>query len=314
MLKIMRKHAGWGLKVVLSVIIVTFVFFFGFNKVNEQNLDSVALVVGSQSVPLSQFRFFYENQYEKLREQFKGGEIPEFLTKSIKQSVQQQLVTSSLIEQFSTQLGFKVTDQELANFISSEKDFDPVSYKNFINNFYYRYGFAYEDMVRNDLLVKKFQEWAQNTEKISEPPLQPTWTFETITITDAGKKEIAEAIQETWFKGSEATALLKKEKLKTEKMGPLGLKDRKKIFGGALTVEEYASLLSLKKPKSGITKPFVKENKWMAVRLVEQKNPEANTPQNNGPSYLPQLRLVDYWFRDFADKTPVQSLVKSEGL
>jgi len=58
----MRKHAGWGLKVVLSVIIVTFVFFFGFNKVNEQNLDSVALVVGSQSVPLSQFRFFYENQ------------------------------------------------------------------------------------------------------------------------------------------------------------------------------------------------------------------------------------------------------------
>ena len=221
MLGVMRKHAGWGLKVVLGITIVTFVFFFGFNKIREPNRDSVAIEVGSKTIPLSQYQFFYQNQYDKLREQFKEGDLPDFLLQSIRKSVQQQLTTGSLIEQFATHLGFQVTDQELANFIVSEKDFDPVSYKNFINSFYNHYGFPYENMVRNDLLTKKFQEWTLNVEKIYEPP-------------------------------------------------QLQKPDPKKKGGAA--------------------------------------------PTNSSPEYLPELRLVDFWFRDFADRTPVKSYIKSEGL
>lgn len=218
MLGLMRRHLGWGLKVLLGVVIVTFVFFFGYNRIQEPNQDSTAIEIGAQSIPFSQYQFFYQNQYDTIREQFKGEEIPEFLLQNIRQSVRQQLVTSNLIEQFATRLGFMVTDQELANFIAAEKDFDPVGYRNFINNFYYRYGFAYEKMIRNELLVKKFQEWTRNVEKIYQPP------------------------------------------------------------------------------------------------KIDPGKPSAKPEPEDSPEYLPELRLVDFWFKDFADRTAVKSYLTSEGL
>ena|SRR3989338_7883952 len=170
MLEIVRKHVGWGLKAILVVIIVTFVFFFGFNQLNRPTSDATAIQVGDRSVTFSEYRLSLDNQVDRLRQTMKGGEIPDFLLQSLKNSTQRQLVTQSLVDQFTDSIGFKVTNQELRANIVKEKDFDPVAYKNFIRNFYSRYGLSYEDLLRKDLLSNNFQNWVQRVEPIAERP------------------------------------------------------------------------------------------------------------------------------------------------
>lgn len=170
MLEIVRKHVGWGLKVILVVVIVTFVFFFGFNQLYQKTKDAAAIQVGKQTISFSEYRLAYDNQVDRLRQNMKEGEIPDFLLQSLKNSTQRQLVTKSLIDQFAASIGFKVTDLELRDNILKDKDFDPVAYKNFIRSFYSRYGLSYEDLLRKDILSSNFQKWVEKVEPIAERP------------------------------------------------------------------------------------------------------------------------------------------------
>lgn len=223
MLEIVRKHVGWGLKALLVVIIVTFVFFFGFNQFYQPTDDATAILVGKQDITFSEYRLVYDNQVDNLRRNMKDGEIPDFLLQSLKTSTQRQLVTKSLVDQFAASIGFKVTDQELRDNILKEKDFDPVSYKNFIRSFYSRYGLSYEALLRKDLLADNFQKWVEKVEPVAEGP---------------------------------------------------GTKDQG--------------------PRTKSKKQKVKE-----------------IPQN---TYLPEFRVTDIFFRQFADKTKVESFIKPEDL
>lgn len=168
MLSIMRRHAGWGLKVILGVIIVSFVFFFGFNAIREESLDGTAIEVGKENIATSRYQFFYNNQYENFRRQMKEAEIPDFLLNTIRQSAERLVVQRSLMRQFSDTLGLKVTDQELAETIVKEKDFDPVEYKNRLQGFYREAGFSYEELLREDLLIQNFQNWSQGLEPLAQ--------------------------------------------------------------------------------------------------------------------------------------------------
>ncbi len=167
MLSILRKHVGWGFKVLLGIIIVSFVAFFGYNTLQQQNVDQAAIQVGEEDIPVARFQFFYENQYETFKEKFKDSDIPEFLLKSIQQSAERILVQRSLMRQFAQTMGVRVSDPELAAFIAKEKDFDPVVYKDYLKSFYNENGFSYEELVREDLQLQKFQTWAQTI----QPPL-----------------------------------------------------------------------------------------------------------------------------------------------
>lgn len=168
MLSVMRRHAGWGLKVILGVIIVSFVFFFGFNAIREESLDGTAIQVGKEDIAHSRYQFFYNNQYENFRRQMKEAEIPDFLLNTIRQSAERLVVQRSLMRQFSDTLGLEVTDQELAETIVKAKDFDPVEYKNYLQGFYRENGFSYEDLLREDILIQKFQNWSQDLEPLAQ--------------------------------------------------------------------------------------------------------------------------------------------------
>ncbi|MBI4125097.1 MAG: SurA N-terminal domain-containing protein [Deltaproteobacteria bacterium] len=187
MLSIMRRHAGWGLKVILGVVIVSFVFFFGYTAIRQEAPDSAALEVGEETISYSQYRFFHDNQRDLFREKFKEGEMPPFAEESIRLSAQRQVVQRSLTRQFAGSLGFRITDEELARYITRDQNFDPVAYRNFIQYFYRQNGFAYEDLVREDLLIQKFQEWAQKTDS----PLVDAWYQQF-----AGKADVRSFIQD----------------------------------------------------------------------------------------------------------------------
>ncbi|OGQ06166.1 MAG: hypothetical protein A2W61_04995 [Deltaproteobacteria bacterium RIFCSPLOWO2_01_44_7] len=326
MLDVMRKHAGWGLKVVLGVIIVTFVFFFGYTQLREGGRDATAIQVGKEIISFSKYRFFYENNYEQMRANFQGQEIPDFLIKNIQNSTQQQLIFRAMMKQFAKGLGIVVSDielakklpeilaqdGELAKVVLVNNNIDPVAYKNFLQGFYLRSGFSYEELIREDLHMKKFQEWAkQQTTKVEGLSKNSQWNFETAILNGEDKQTLAEEIQKMWNKGKEATPLLKKDNIKTEKTGFISISERQKIFPHPLTLDEYAGLFSLTKPKSAPEKPYSEEKNFLVVRLVEKKK----SPEKD-PRLTPQesASLIDAWYRTFADKTKVKSFISPEEL
>lgn len=310
MLGLMRKHIGWGLKVLLVVIIVTFVFFFGYNTLREQSQDATAIQIGEASIPFAEFRLFYDQQLENIRATLKEGQVPDFILKNIQSSTQRQLVTRALINQFARQLGLHVTDQELADHIVKEKDFDPVAYKNFIQNFHSRYGIAYEGLIREDLMVKDFQEWMQKAEPVDTVQTKPEWTFETVILTGEDKKKPAEEIQSLWHGGKEATPLLKKNKLTANTVGPLSLGDRPRLFQGQLNIDQYAEILALSRPKSAPAKPFQGGKSFLAIRLLEKKKASSKETR----AAFPLFRVTDAWFDAFAAKTKVVSHITPDNL
>lgn len=312
MLSVMRRHVGWGLKVILGVVIVSFVFFFGYTTIQQQqNSDQVALEVGNEDIPYSRYQFIYDQQYENFAQKFKGGEMPEFVLNSIRQTAQRLLVQRSLTGQFAKQLGLQIGDSELAAFITKEKDFDPVQYKNFLEYFYRQNGFSYEDIVREDLLLQQFQAWAQKIAPVTPSPLANIqWTFETLTLTGKEKKGLAEKIQTAWAKGEKATALVKQTKVDVKKVGPIGFEQRQSLFQKELTEQEYLSLFSLSKTATAPSQPYAKGESFLLIRVTDLQG--WNKIKTEPTSLQPKANLVDVWFQKFANQTEVESHIPSE--
>lgn len=282
----MRRHAGWGLKAVLGIIAVTFVFYFGYNQISRMVAgDSTAIQVGGEEITNSWYRFFYNDEYERTKQQFQGQEIPDFYLKIIENQTRQRLVYRNLIRQFASSLGLAVTDMELAEAIIKNRNFDPVEYKNFLQYFFQTNGFSYEDLVREDLLVSKFQEWAQGFNAPKRALPQTTWTFEATLV--EGKRR------------------------QSEKVGPITLKERHKLFQLAPIhkMDDFLAIFSLTPSNPRLTIPFKTGTEELQVRLVEKKTAavkEATAPTEAGPN------LIDYWFREFANKIAVKSYLSEE--
>ena len=314
MLSVMRRHSGWGLKVILSVVVVSFVFFFGYTSMlrDQHSSDSTALQIGKEAIPYSRYKFFYNNQYENFRQKFKDAEMPDFLTKSIQQNTERQVVQRTLTKQFAKSLGIDVSDKELATFIMKDEKFDPVEYKNFLQYFYRENGFSYETLMREDLLLQKFQEWGQKNETIAFPAAEEVqWTFETASLDGEDKRALAEKIQGLWAQGKEAGPDLKAAKVAAQKVGPIALQQRKQLFHGDLTMEEYQQLFSLKN-HTGPAQPFQNGKHFLLARLIEKKLPIAKKDEPKTKDFYPKIRLLDLWFQDFIAKTNVKSLVQAD--
>lgn len=166
MLDRLRKHAGsWVIKVVLTLIILTFVFFFGYTQMASRSRDSERHVakVGDSLIPRRKFENMVQSTMDRMRENLKG-EVPEQMSGFLRQNVLDQMVTREVIVQFAEGLGLTVSDEELANTIRANKNLFPdgqfdldVYERRFLPSYHQRYGEDYETTVRRDLLVEKTQ-------------------------------------------------------------------------------------------------------------------------------------------------------------
>src|SRR3989344_8010299 len=109
MLKIMRRHAGWGLKVVLGIIIVSFAFFFGYNEIQRAG-QLVAMKINDHEISFDRYNFFYDTQFERFRQIFQSesGEIPEFVKQSVQSQTQRFLAQRVLLTALAKQLGVMI--------------------------------------------------------------------------------------------------------------------------------------------------------------------------------------------------------------
>jgi len=137
-LNLMRRHAtGWIIKIIIGLIAVVFIFYFGYSF-REGGNPKVATVNGS---PISQKEYsaVYNQLLEYYRKQF-GDSWNESVVKSldIKGKALDILIKKELIRQNANKLGIEVIDVEvqksIANYPLFQTDgkFDPAKYNRFL--------------------------------------------------------------------------------------------------------------------------------------------------------------------------------------
>ncbi len=174
MLSLMRKHAGsWMIKVVLGAIVVTFVFWGGY-QFTSQRLSRIASV-NDQWITIDEYKNTYNQLLNQVRQTF-GNNLTEDLLQSLglRKRALDQLIDQAVMLQAAEKLNLTVTDDELAQAITSmtvfhtDGAFDESRYQLLLTqNKLTRPEF--EAMQREALQLQKLRQLITGTVKVSDP-------------------------------------------------------------------------------------------------------------------------------------------------
>ncbi|MBN2251081.1 MAG: peptidylprolyl isomerase, partial [Candidatus Altiarchaeota archaeon] len=169
----MRKHArNWLMKVVLGIIIVVFVFYFGSMR-GKQETETIALVDGSR-IAYAEFRNEYDRLLDFYRQRY-GEYLTDDLIKKInlKQQTFDGILGQAVIISKANELKLAVSDDEVKASISSYPGFQ----KNGVfNNDLYQRALRYQRMTpeafeaiqRKSLKIGKLERLIRESAKVSE--------------------------------------------------------------------------------------------------------------------------------------------------
>jgi peptidyl-prolyl cis-trans isomerase D len=118
-----KKKRSWIITILLGLIIVVFVAFYGGSQQPTGVASDVAEVNG-ESISQREFIMHYQRAVERYREMFKGSLTPELLKNlNIKQSLLEEMIEARLVLQEARRLGLMATDEELMNAIAQISEF-----------------------------------------------------------------------------------------------------------------------------------------------------------------------------------------------
>ncbi len=272
MLDIIRKKASaWGVKIIFGIIIVVFVFFFGYSRMSEDKGGGKHVVASVNGVAITrpEFQMAYDNVYKMYQNIFKvqdGGNLPEGIEKSVRNSAVNQLVQQAAIREIGQNIGLQPTSFELADTIkrspaaANEKgEFDPILYKrDFLPYFAQKYGMDYEDAVKQDMTVQKVSEIFKLAK--DAPDAREVYNIEKTKFTFNVQEFTSEA---------DAKANKKGKVVKTE---PATVRERGTVIPGELDISLWEKIFSLK-PNDSLSEPVNAGDKWRTVKLVKIVKP-----------------------------------------
>lgn len=287
MLDIIRKKASdWGVKVIFGIIIIVFVFFFGYNRISQRYKGArggtVVAVVDGTNITRPEFQLAYDNTYKMYQNIFKGKEgeaLPEGVQKSVKNTALNQLIQQEVIKSLGEKLDIQPTNLELAESVrnsptakNEEGQFDPYLYRHrFLPYFAQKFNMDYEDLVRSGLLTQKVQDiFALG----SKAPLakgfydmeKTKWTFK---VTEYDNEDLAKA-----NKGG-----------KPKKVGPINISERGQIFPADIDIETWEKVFTLK-TKSKSAAPINVSGKWYVVKTVKIDLPQNSQWEKDKETYF----------------------------
>ncbi|HEU4639573.1 MAG TPA: SurA N-terminal domain-containing protein, partial [Candidatus Binatia bacterium] len=118
-----KKKRSWIITILLGLIIVVFIAFYGGSQQPTGVASHVAEVNG-ESISQREFIVHYQRAVERYREMFKGSFTPELLKNlNIKQSLLEEMIEARLVLQEARRLGLSATDEELMNAIAQVPEF-----------------------------------------------------------------------------------------------------------------------------------------------------------------------------------------------
>ncbi len=177
MLDFMRKHASSIIiKVILGVVILAFVLYFGFTGRGSSAGEVVAKVDGL-NIRGREFMRAYREMMERYRALL-GNQVPEEMLEKldIKRMVLDGLIERTLLLVEAKNLGLKVNNQELRDAIAEfplfqeNGRFNPALYRGYLS----RAGLTaseFEDAMREQILIRKLTGILLSSIKISDAEL-----------------------------------------------------------------------------------------------------------------------------------------------
>ena len=172
MLTQMRENVGsWIIKLLLGAIVVVFVLW-GVGT-NQKNPNAVVATVDGEAIGYVEYSRTYRNLLENVRRQF-GDNANEDLLEALNLEEQaiNQLIDRRILIKAAEDMGFEVSDEELAASIStipafqSNGGFDARAYQQVLG----RLGLApetFEAAQREDLLIQKVSDLVTRTVNVS---------------------------------------------------------------------------------------------------------------------------------------------------
>jgi peptidyl-prolyl cis-trans isomerase D len=118
-----KKKRSWIITILLGLIIIVFVAFYGGTQQPTGSASHVAEVNG-ESISQREFILHYQRAVERYREMFKGSLTPELLKNlNIKNSLLEEMIEARLVLQEARRLGLTASDDELMNAIAQAPEF-----------------------------------------------------------------------------------------------------------------------------------------------------------------------------------------------
>ena len=165
MLTQLRNSAkSWLIKLLLGLIMVTFVISFGVVSIN--NPKEVLVEVDSHEILVSQFQREYRQEEEGLRRRFPNNadQIPALARQlNLTRQVMDRMVNRYLILNAAKKEGWRVSDREVQTFITNDPSFqigdrfDFTRYTQILAQENYSPD-QYEEIMKNNLLLQKHQQ------------------------------------------------------------------------------------------------------------------------------------------------------------
>lgn len=188
MLQILRNKAQ-SIVIQAIVVIIAIVFIFWGVGTNMLNNRESAIVINDEEISFEDFQAAYDRAYNTMRSQF-GDNIPQSLLENlgIKEQVINQLIQESLLRQGASEMGIRVSKQEIQDTVQNmvqfqdESGFSLEKYNTLLaaNNYT---PVKFEESISYDMLAQKvsmaISGFASNA---SETEIQEMYNLEKSTV------------------------------------------------------------------------------------------------------------------------------------
>ena len=183
MLDLMRKHArNWIMKVLLGIIIVVFVFYFG--SIGRSRQADIVATVDGKTIAYVDLQKEHQNLSQFYRQRL-GGMLTDEMLKglNLKQQALDNLIQQAIILQKAKELDVKVTDEEVQASILATPGFqkggafDDRIYKQVLR-FNKLTPEDFELLQKNALIITRFANLIQDGVKVSDQDIYDLYRFQ----------------------------------------------------------------------------------------------------------------------------------------
>lgn len=182
LLSLMRRHAkSWLIKVLIAIIAVVFVFYFGYSF-TERRASRMASVNGDV-ITVAEYEKAYRNLLEGLQREYRGMWDDNLIKVfDLKNRALDGLVTQKLVSQEAKKIGLDVTEKEIQEKILSypafqfREGFDESRYRSvLLNNRMTPEDF--EEVLAQELLQEKVQQFLTTFSPVTEQEVLDQYTY-----------------------------------------------------------------------------------------------------------------------------------------
>ena len=182
LLSLMRKHAkSWLIKVVIGIIALVFIFYFGYSFSDKQGL-TVAKVNGEVITGL-EYQKEYSDLLSNLQKEYQSVWSENLIEVfKLKENALERLIDKKIISQEARRIGMDITEQEIQDTILSvpafqyNGRFDGNRYKSLLANNRMNPE-DYETVVSQELLKQKLLQFLTTFMPLSDKEILEQYTF-----------------------------------------------------------------------------------------------------------------------------------------